>query len=176
MCADPERGGSRHQPVAKRGPAGDRVPATAHGFKDATTDSDVIAALWKADNDFNIGLPTGVLFDVIDVDIVKHPHALQVWLDISERFEVDAIARTPGGVHYYVLPTGRGNQAKINGVEGLDYRGAGGYVVGPPSRRPDGRYWWESRPSPRITRGWDQGAWEQSAVDEQRGAREESES
>jgi hypothetical protein len=46
-----------------------------------------------------------------------------------------------GGRHLYVAPSGDGNAANFR--PGLDYRGAGGYVVAPPSIGPNGkRYDW----------------------------------
>jgi hypothetical protein len=43
---------------------------------------------------------------------------------------------TPNGVHLYFLPTGLGNRARFR--PGLDWRGAGGYVIAPPSVGVDG--------------------------------------
>src|SRR4051812_46368242 len=45
-----------------------KTPLTAHGFKDATTDTGTVRDWWTATPDANIGVATGVLFDVIDVD------------------------------------------------------------------------------------------------------------
>jgi hypothetical protein len=52
------------------------------------------------------------------------------------------ISCTPraGGIHRYVRATGDGNGAKI--APGIDYRGAGGYVVAPPSMVDGKRYGW----------------------------------
>ena len=51
------------------------------------------------------------------------------------------VVATGRGFHWYVLPTGLGNRAGI--LPGFDFRGRGGYVVGPPSVHPGGhRYRW----------------------------------
>src|SRR6516162_3950542 len=45
-----------------------KEPATAHGFKDATTDPEQIRRWWKQHPDYNIGTPTGLIFFTLDVD------------------------------------------------------------------------------------------------------------
>ena len=47
---------------------GGKTPATAHGFKDATTDQEAIIKWWSADDDYNIGIRTGSGVLVLDVD------------------------------------------------------------------------------------------------------------
>lgn len=125
---------------------GEKMPATRNGFKDATTDPDVIGAWWAATPDANIGLPTGLAFDVVDLD---DPDGYDSWQLIRESVvsvPLLAIAYTGGGGrHFYVPPTGRGNYAGIK--PGIDYRGAGGYVLAPPSRLADGGlYSWITPP------------------------------
>jgi Bifunctional DNA primase/polymerase, N-terminal len=47
-----------------------------------------------------------------------------------------------GGWHYYLAPTGLGN-AHFRGLEQVDWRGRGGYVIAPPSRHASGQaYQW----------------------------------
>jgi hypothetical protein len=47
-----------------------------------------------------------------------------------------------GGWHFYLAPTGLGN-ARPTGLEQVDWRGRGGYVVAPPSRHHSGHlYQW----------------------------------
>ncbi len=130
------------EPGAKR-PHGRLV---AHGLKDATTDLDVIHNWWKTEPRANIGLPTGVTFDALDID---GPHALSAIsraMPQSDSPDADPIivgptVRTPRGWHVYVVPTGRGNSVNIGGLAGVDWRGAGGYVVAPGSVKSDGSAW-----------------------------------
>jgi hypothetical protein len=129
--------------VAKR-------PATRNGFKDATADPDRIRAWWTRHPDSNIGLPTGLAFDVIDVD---PPDGIPSYLALLGQQDLQSHGRvttSSGGTHLYVLPTGRGNSSRT--MPGVDYRGAGGYVVAPPSTLGTrGRSWqWSDRPSPTI--------------------------
>lgn len=129
---------------------GGKAPATRQGFRDASTDPARVAGWWSRSPECNIGVPTGVAFDAIDVDYRSHPGALRAWSSIKDEFELHGVVSTPRGTHWYTRPTGAANLAGAGGVDGVDYRGRGGYVVVPPSRRPDGRYTWWSPPSPEI--------------------------
>jgi Bifunctional DNA primase/polymerase, N-terminal len=129
------------------------------GFKDATTDTARIDKWWTKHPTHNIGLATGHLFDVIDIDTKDSdgkpsPVGVQSFMalmDAGDIPEVHGVAVTAsGGMHLYVLPTGRGNFAGVR--PGIDYRGLGGYVVAPPSALEGvGRgYSWLTAPSPII--------------------------
>lgn len=122
------------------------------GVHDATTDPDVVHAMWDAHPGANIGLATGHRFDVLDLD---GPEAHTAWSELFpfpswEEAGVTVLASVstprPGGLHLYVPTTGAGNRAglfdkKLGRPSYIDYRGLGGYVVAPPSTTPDGRYW-----------------------------------
>lgn len=132
--------------------SGRKVPVTRNGFKDATTDEETVRQWWEQSPRANIGIPTGMLFDVLDVDF--NHGATKVWPNLRDAPKAvvsHGIALTPGGMHVYLLPNGRGNGAGIYGQQGLDCRGRGGYVVAPPSVLEDGkRYQWNVKPSPFI--------------------------
>jgi hypothetical protein len=122
---------------------GTKVPATPHGFKDASMNPDTIRAWWTRWPDANIGLTTGHLYDVIDVD---GPAGIRSIADITDKIPtIHGIARTPRGYHLYIQPTGDGCTTSI--VPGIDYRGIGGYVVAPPSRTGETRWEWIEPPS-----------------------------
>jgi hypothetical protein len=120
-----------------------------HGLHDATTDVDTVIGWWAANPRANIGLRTGIRFDVIDID---GPTGYASYLDLRDAGQLPAVlawSRTPGnrheerppGSHLYVGVSGNGNTAGFR--PGLDYRGANGYVLAPPSVGPDGdRYDW----------------------------------
>ena len=120
------------------------------GFKDATTDPATVATWWKASPDANIGLPTGHLFDVIDID---GPAGCAAALDLRDEGLIPVVLGhvwTPrGGRHIYVPPTGDGNATRFR--PGLDYRGLGGYVVAPPSIVNGRRYEWLEAYMPAVT-------------------------
>jgi len=119
-----------------------------HGLEDATTDATVVDAWWTATPELNVGLRTGVAFDVLDLD---DPGA-GGWLaryadergeDTDECWAWGPMSITAHGHHLLYAATGAGNRARVHGVAGFDWRGAGGYVVAPPSRHETGHvYAW----------------------------------
>lgn len=120
-----------------------KVPATSDGFKSATTDEEMIRKWWPPDvNPFNLAVPTGILFDVIDVDGLDGMNAIEMWAPDSPSIKrLQPTVLTPsGGYHIYLPPTGHGNRAGM--LERVDYRGIGGYVLVPPSRTEKGEYRW----------------------------------
>lgn len=136
-------------PLAARG----KVPVTRHGYLDATTDEARVRRWWTRHPHHNIGIATGHLFDVIDVDTTNpESEAGKWWVRVKDvpDFEADGLAVTPRGVHIYVKPTGAANKARLFGIGGIDYRGMGGFIVAAPSVREDGNYQWVTAPSPRI--------------------------
>lgn len=120
---------------------GEKRPLTKRGLHDASTDPEQIAAWWARWEQANIGLRTGLLFDVIDVDGPPGYLSLADLGDSGALPEVLGRVHTArGGVHLYVPRTGRGNKAGV--YPGIDYRGVGGYVVAPPSlSATTGRRW-----------------------------------
>lgn len=131
---------------------GKKTPATKHGVNDATSNADTIRAWWRRMPHANIGLATGHTFDVIDIDY-RVPGTWERALKLKDSPTLvpihGIVCTASGGEHLYRQPSGAGNTA--NAVPGIDYRGKGGYVVAPPSRRADGRDWeWTCHPSPFI--------------------------
>ena len=123
-----------------------------HGYKDGTTDAGRIREWWAAEPTANIGLVTGIHFDVLDVDSPAALEALGATGGPAEVREVDGVAvcdddvegptvASPRGWHCYVAVTGRGNTVKLGGLAGVDWRGKGGYIVAPPSVGHDGGRW-----------------------------------
>jgi len=109
-------------------------PRPRNGFKAATTDPDTLGAMWHRWPSANVGLVTGLVFDVLDVDSIE---ALDVLDDNSPATAgvIDGrMALTGKGIHVYVEPTGAGGRSGlIHPESGLDWRGRDGYVVAPPS-------------------------------------------
>ena len=108
----------------------------------ATTDEKAIAAWFDRWPRANLGLVTGEVFDVIDIDSDEGVEQLKLALS-SEQLR--ALSATPhvrtgrdgSGWHYYVSPTGLRQGAKL--LPGVDLRSEGGYVVAPPSRHVSGQ-------------------------------------
>lgn len=117
-----------------------------NGLKDASTDPAVVARWWQAEPNANIGAPTGLTFDVIDIDGREGVGAMYFDEDrptMPPEIGHVLTARTAGH-HVFVKPSGHGNKAGI--YPSVDYRGAGGYVILPPSitdiHGPGRRYRW----------------------------------
>lgn len=123
---------------------GTKIPMKgSRGCKDATTDTDQVNAWWTTTPEANIGLATGHVVDIVDIDgPTGQQSRAKLWDSTFGRIDADAVAKvlTPrkGGMHLYVPATGDGNGASI--CDGVDYRGRGGYVVAPPSRTDAGAY------------------------------------
>lgn len=129
-------------PVFPLQPRGKKPYPGSRGLHDATTDTDQVGIWWTDRPASNIGLATGHVFDVIDVD---GPPGFASLADLREDGMIPPVLGkvwTPaGGRHLFVAPTGDGNAAGLR--PGVDYRGLGGYVVAPPSVHPNGgRYEW----------------------------------
>jgi putative DNA primase/helicase len=134
----------------------DKLPATANGFKDASTDPEAIGAMW-GDREFNVGLATGAVSGVWVFDVdgdppkgggLTGPEALAILEQRHGALPPTLNVRTGNGAHYYFQLPQREirNRARVT-VDGqraaLDTRGDGGYVVLPPSIHPSGRkYEW----------------------------------
>jgi hypothetical protein len=133
-CRDPGCG----QPA--KHPLGSLVP---HGVKDATTNRARILAWWTSHPHANIGLATGHPFDVLDVDGPAGERAIRQLAAAHGLHSAGPLVRTGGGGwHFYLAPTGLGN-VHPQGLERVDWRGRGGYVVAPPSRHASGHpYQW----------------------------------
>ena len=133
-CRDPGCG----QPG--KHPLGALVP---HGLHDATTNRARVLAWWTQHPQANIGLATGHRFDVLDVDGPTGAQAIRAFAGEHRLESSGPLVRTGGGGwHFYLAATGLGNN-RPSGLEQVDWRGRGGYVVGPPSRHASGHpYQW----------------------------------
>jgi len=127
-------------------------PRTRHGLKDASTDVHTIKTWWARWPDANIGLPTGSTFDVLDVDGEEGDRALAAAAKragVTDLSTDGPMASTGRGWHLLYATTGHGNRARV--VEAVDWRGAGGYIVAPPSLHSSGRrYEWLPGLGPRT--------------------------
>jgi hypothetical protein len=126
-CRDPGCG-----QVGKH-PFGSLVP---HGVKDATCNRARILAWWTRHSQANIGLACGHSFDVLDIDGPQGAQAIRTLAATHSLHSSGPLARTGGGGwHYYLASTGLGNVPPA-GLEHVDWRGRGGYVVAHPAATP----------------------------------------
>lgn len=122
---------------------GSKIPVSGEKWRNsATTDLNKIMKFWQEHPNNNIGLPTGERFDCIDVDGETGKAS---WKMLADKPGVKLITvKTPSGAHIWIPPTGRKNTAPA--LDGLDFRGEGGYVVAAPShfdgdeKKPAGDY------------------------------------
>lgn len=128
-------------PVFPCEPDGKR-PLTRRGFLDATSNPRQVAAWWSRRPDANIGIPTGAPSGVVVVDVDVHGpfDGRAAWRRASEVGLVDGaglLVRTPtGGAHAYFPATAGTEQRSWQAAgAGVDFRGDGGYIIAPPSRR-----------------------------------------
>ncbi len=108
-----------------------KAPATPHGFKDAETDPERVAALWQLYPAPLIGVPTGERsgLDVLDID-VKHS-AARAWLQIAQaKMPATRIYQTrSGGFHIYFRHAPGVHNTESHIAKGIDTRGEGGYII-----------------------------------------------
>lgn len=117
-------------------------PLTRRGFLDASSDPEQVAAWWSGTPDANIGIPTGAASGVVVVDVDVHgPQdgraAYQRATDAGLVDGAGLLVRTPtGGAHvYFPAIPGREQRSWQAATAGVDFRGDGGYIIAPPSRR-----------------------------------------
>lgn len=123
---------------------GQKRPLTAHGFHDATTDPTQIDAWWGRYPEANIGIPTGVMVEVLDVDV----HATGTGYPVLRTLQQEGLisgwgqaVRSPsGGLHlYYPADPDVARGSWSGGRAHVDFRGTGGYIIAPPSTITTGR-------------------------------------
>jgi hypothetical protein len=118
-------------------------PRTRNGLKDASSDPATIRQWWKRCPDANVGIATGPESGVfvLDIDGAKGENSL---IELARQGfslpDTYVVQTGGGGSHFYFTwPTGldiRNSASKLG--PGLDVRGAGGYVVAPPSLHKSG--------------------------------------
>jgi len=115
---------------------GEKIPATKHGFLDATTDPGKITWWWTRHPERNLAIATGLPGpDVLDVDVRDDGNGFTAFNRLRRDGLLDgasAYIHTPsGGLHAYFTGSQQGNGRLPH--HHLDFRSQGGYVVAPPS-------------------------------------------
>lgn len=126
------------QPVFPCRSLGDKAkaPLTKNGLHDASTDIAVVRSWWQAHRTASIGIPTGIVWDVLDVD-TKNDNDGRVHLPMLQRLGLldgcKQVVRTPSGGWHLYFKSAAGLTNKASAALGLDVRAKGGYVLAPPS-------------------------------------------
>jgi hypothetical protein len=134
-------GGSRSTPsaletaqeLARRGlpvfPCGpDKAPFIKGGFKSASRNPNHIANWWWQWPDALIGVPTGIRFDVLDIDSAKHPEAFG-WMTGAWLPPTRWHSTRSGGYHFLFKPDRLITNSTSRIHKGVDTRGRGGYII-----------------------------------------------
>lgn len=136
----------------------DKVPATPHGCKDATTAPEQVAAWWDGTYLYNVGFATGNGIVVLDVDInhTAGKYGDETLSELERQYgplpDTWMCLTGGGGVHYYFACDDPALTVGTGFAPGLDYRGAGGYVIVPPSTHESGKeYLWDAAHTPHNT-------------------------
>jgi hypothetical protein len=122
---------------------GQKIPATRHGYLDATTDPTTITRWWTRHPDHNLAIVTGTPGpDVLDVDIHPDGNGYPAFNRLHRAGLLDAASayvRTPsGGLHAYFTGSQQSNGRLPR--HHLDFRSRGGYILAPPSQIDDKPY------------------------------------
>ena len=128
---------------------GQKVPATKHGFKDATLNPQTIESWWRSWGECNIGVATGEIsvILVLDIDTKKKDGEKELRQLEAQHGELPATVEsvTPGGGRhiFFRWPGWPVKCSQGEFAAGIDVRGDGGYAILPPSIHPTGRrYFW----------------------------------
>jgi putative DNA primase/helicase len=129
-------------------------PRTSRGFKDASTDREVVDRWWVQWPQANLGVRTGAVSGLLVVDVDAEAGGEQSLMQLEQTHgtlpATVAVLTGGGGKHLFFRHPGREvrNSAGKLGP-GLDIRGDGGYVVAPPSAHASGNaYRWQEGRSP----------------------------
>lgn len=122
-----------------------KVPLTAHGLKDATTDPDIIKRWWHDEPNANVAIRCGIISSglvVIDVDGDEGRASLS-----GKKLPPTVIAKTGGGGWHYLYFSNKRLRPKVGLLPKVDLRAEDSYIVAPPSVHPSGAlYEWAVDP------------------------------
>jgi hypothetical protein len=125
-----------------------KLPATQHGYKDASNDPAVIRAWWRRMPDANIGIATGKASGVIVLDVDAQHGGLETLARLEDENgrlpDAPTVRTGNGGLHIYFRDPGELRNSTGLVGPGIDVRGDGGYVVAAGSIHENGTvYRWE---------------------------------
>ena len=130
-------------------------PRTKNGLKDATTDKRTIMKWWNLHQDSNIAIRTGVDSGIVALDIDTKSNgfeSLEALVNTVGDLPDTLTAITGGkGNHICFTHPGGTMKTRANVLEGIDFRGDGGYIIAPPSLHVSGNtYHWLDLNKPLV--------------------------
>lgn len=125
-------------------------PLTPNGYKDATTDPDAIRAMLSMQGVAGIGMPTGPVSGLLVIDRDRKNGVDGIASCNELESELGPLPATlqqrtgsGGDQLFFIYPEGVEIPCSAGKIaSGIDIRGAGGYVVLPPSVNESGPYVW----------------------------------
>src|SRR5215472_6590179 len=136
-------------------PCHQKRPLTGHGLLDATTDPEVIRQWWAKWPDANVAVALADLV-VLDIDGPEGEESLASLIVKYGPLPQTLESKTGRGRQLFFAAGGatiRNSAGKLG--PGLDIRGAGGYVILPPSIHPNGAtYVWIHKLKPALLPEW----------------------
>lgn len=130
-------------------PCKDKIPLTAHGYKDASTNIEAVRKMFEGKKNANIAIATGKVSGIFVVDIdVKNgsrgdDSIREFEQEHGELPETVESLTWSGGRHLYFKYPDQGIGCKVGIRDGIDIRGDGGCVITPPSVIKGKKYEWE---------------------------------
>ena len=125
--------------------ANGKVPVTAHGLNDATTNKDQITSWFSDHPDWNLAIKTGKPLLVIDIDRhgeIDGMKTLNEWKTQHGPLPETSVVISPhDGMHLYYLDTAE--HRTVTGIlPGIDVKAEGGCITVPPSKIDGKAYRW----------------------------------
>jgi|DEB0MinimDraft_3_1074331.scaffolds.fasta_scaffold01952_13 hypothetical protein len=114
-------------------------PITSTGFKAATTISKIISGWWDAHPHANIGILSGAIGMVVDVDPRNGgEQSLTRFHEDYRPGHTVVVATGGGGTHYWYKTEEPFKTYHDSRYPGIDFQGVGSYIIAPPSNHIDG--------------------------------------
>lgn len=138
-------------------PCRNKIPLTAHGYKDASKDIDTVRRMFSEHKNANIAVATGKVSGifVLDIDVKNGAGGAESLMELEREFgELPHTAEAltwSGGRHIFFRYPEKGVGCKTGVRPGIDVRGDGGYVIAPPSVIEGKSYEWEIEHHPDET-------------------------
>jgi hypothetical protein len=128
----------------------EKIPATAHGVHDATTNLEQIKAWWQQNPEFNIGIAAGAISNIVVFDIDPRnggDTSWDTWLNEHGAAPDGAYQLTAGGGQHYISVY-RDSIKSCKLRDGIDLLSNGRYFLASPSTINGRQYDWEASSDP----------------------------
>ena len=123
-----------------------KAPRTRNGCKDATRSEASIIELWRKYPSAGIGVATGKPSGIVAIDIDPSSGGEDGFTELAGELgapgQTVRVITPRGGYHLWFRAPAEAVRCSVGTLApGVDVRGDGGYVVAPPTTRPDGSGW-----------------------------------